>query len=384
MPLRDIYADPTIPKDAPSSRLVVVLPAYNEALSVAKVIRQIRDHLEFQGDVEIVVVDDGSSDDTAEVAAEASAIVIRHRRNEGLGVAIATGIEAALQIGADIIVTMDSDGQFKGEHVSEIIAPLLAGKAEMVIGSRYLRPEYVPHDIPRWKRLLSDMLCWLVTQVCWGQKLTDVTCGFRAYTRNAAIRLNFYTRFTYTVESIIDATAKGLVIKEVPVRCRGIREHGKSRITSRFVRYLREIALIVLRRVRDSRPLLFFFTLALFFIVVGSLAVLTVFLVWPWRPSRDSAIILTGMSISIVAIITAISFLADQVLTSLRYLHSVMRMQRVNQYQMTDIVSRLELYPGVDRRVFSFPQTNGKNGGPHHESVPRESTSTGGGLAELG
>lgn len=354
MPLRDLYADHCTPTDDPSSKLCVVLPAYNESLTVARVIRQIRDHVDFQGHIDIIVVDDGSTDNTSEVATEASAIVIRHRRNEGLGVAIATGMEAALQIGADIIVTMDSDGQFKGEHVSEIIAPILEDKAEMVIGSRYLRKDFIPPETPFWKKMMSDSLCWLVSKVVWGKKLTDVTCGFRAYTRSAAIRLNFLTRFTYTVESVIDAASKGIVIAEVPVRCRGVREHGASRITSRFLRYVREIFLIILRRMRDSRPMMFFFVLSLVFIWLGAISVLGVWLLWPWKPSRDAAVMLTGMGTSIFAIISSISFLADQVLTSSRYLHSLMRMTRITHYDVKDLKQSIMLSPGVDRRVISM------------------------------
>ncbi|MBY0586487.1 glycosyltransferase family 2 protein [bacterium] len=354
MPLRDLYADHQTPTNDPSSRLCVVLPAYNEALTVARVIRQIRDHVDFQGQIDIIVVDDGSTDNTSEVAAEASAIVIRHRRNEGLGVAIATGLEGALQIGADIIVTMDSDGQFKGEHVTEIIAPILDDQAEMVIGSRYLRADYIPEETPFIKKLMSDSLCWLVSQVVWGKKLTDVTCGFRAYTRSAAIRLNFLTRFTYTVESVIDAASKGIVIAEVPVRCRGVREHGTSRITTRFLRYVREIFLIILRRMRDSRPMMFFLVISLAFILIGTLSVLGVWLWWPWKPSRDAAVMLTGMSISIFAIISSISLLADQVLTSSRYLHSLMRMTRISHYDIKDMKESFPFSPGFERRVVSM------------------------------
>lgn len=375
MPLRDLYASPKVPTDEPSSRLVVVLPAYNEGMTVARVIRQIRDHLDFQGSVDVIVVDDGSTDNTSEEAESASAIVVRHRRNEGLGVAIATGMEAALQLGGDIIVTMDSDGQFRGEHVQDLIQPILAGQAEMVIGSRYLNPEFVPPETPRWKILLSNLLCWGVSKVIWGQQLTDVICGFRAYTRNAAIRLNFLTRYTYTVESVIDAASKGLVIAEVPVRCRGVREHGKSRITSKFFRYIREIGLIILRRMRDSRPLLFFFTLALIFIWIGGVSSLGVYLLWPWLPSRDSAIILTMMSVSILAIITGLSFLADQIVTSQRFLHSVMRIQREEQYDMSEIRQRLMLFPGSDRRLVA--QVSGLRSNKKNEVSLRNGDSNG-------
>lgn len=388
MPLRDLYADHHVPTNDPSSRMCVVLPAYNESLTVARVIRQIRDHVGFEGHIDIIVVDDGSTDNTSEVAAEASAIVIRHRRNEGLGVAIATGMEAALQLGADIIVTMDSDGQFKGEHVTELIAPILENKAEMVIGSRYLRPDYVPPETSWTKKLMSDILCWLVSHVVWGKKLTDVTCGFRAYTRSAAIRLNFLTRFTYTVESIIDAATKGIVIAEVPVRCRGVREHGQSRITARFLRYVREIFLIVLRRMRDSRPMMFFLVLSLVSIVFGAVSVLAIWLYWPWKPSKDAAVILTGMSISIFAIITSISFLADQVLTTSRYLHSLMRMTRISHYDIKDLKNSLVSSAGVERRVISMGierngshsvgSKNGTNGktGEHHDFNREKPTET--------
>lgn len=360
MPLRDFYADVGPPVTRPGARLVVVLPAYNEGATVATVIRQIRDHLSFDGKVEIIVVDDGSSDNTSEVAAKASARVIRHRRNEGLGVAIATGVEAAVRDGADIIVTMDSDGQFRGEHVSELIAPILANQAEMVIGSRYLREDFIPPETPRWKMLLSNVLCWIVSKVIWGRRLTDVTCGFRAYSRSAAIRLNFLTRFTYTVESVIDASAKGLMIAEVPVRCRGEREHGKSRITSNFLKYCREIGLIILRRMRDSRPLMFYFVLAMFFIFIGVLVTGTVGVFWPANApmTRANAVLMTFLSVVILAFMTSVSFLADQVLTALRYLHTVMRMTRVNQYDMDEVKRALRIARS-DRGVFESVHWNG-------------------------
>lgn len=372
MPLRDLYAEVGPAHRRPGTHLVVVLPAYNEGATVAKVIRQIRDHLDFDGKVEVVVVDDGSTDDTAQAAQAASAKVVRHRRNEGLGVAVATGVEAAVRDGADIVVTMDSDGQFRGEHVRELIAPILAGQAEMVIGSRYLRPDFVPPETPWWKIAMSNALCRIVSHVIWGKRLTDVTCGFRAYSRSAAIRLNFLTRFTYTVESVIDAAAKGLAIAEVPVRCRGVREHGKSRMTTNFIRYLREIGLIVLRRMRDSRPLLFFFSLAVFFILIAVFLTGLVGVLWPDHGhfmKRENAILMTFLSVTIVAFMTSVSFLADQILTVLRYLHTVMRMARVNQYDMDEV--KRSLHVGVVP-VPRYEPVAANGNGVHGEPADRE------------
>lgn len=357
-PLRDIYGGSEVETDPVERRIIVVMPAFNESATISHVIAKVRETLADFRNVEILVVDDGSTDATEQFAHQSGATVIKHRWNEGLGVAIATGIDAALRLGADIIVTMDADGQFNVDDLPELLRPILNDQAEMVVGSRYARTDYIPKDISNTKIFLSKTLAWIVSRVLWGKKLTDVTCGFRAYTRNAAIRLNFFSRFTYTVESIVDAVQKGISLTQVPVRARGVREHGKSRLTSNFPRYTFGIFLILTRRMRDSRPLIFYGVYALVLLSLGFLTMGAIARLWPHEPTRNIALLITGISIVNLTIIANAALLADQLLSTTRILNSIVRMDRVLYYEA----------PAARRRR-PAPSQNGSIGSDTAEEV---------------
>jgi glycosyltransferase involved in cell wall biosynthesis len=378
-PLRELYGGRFQPSAAHPIKLVVVLPAFNEEKSVAQAIRQIQESLTQFPTMEIIVVNDGSSDETSARALAAGARVIDHRTNEGLGVAIATGVDAAIRCGADIIVTMDSDGQFKGSDVPELIALLIDGRADIVIGSRYLRKDYIPEGTPPSKLFASKVLNVIVSQIVWGKKLTDVTCGFRAYTRDAAIRLSFLSRFTYTVESIIDAYYKGLCLTEVPVRVRRVREHGKSKMTANFPLYTFGIFLILLRRMRDIRPLMFFALYTIFFFIAGVGIVAGVAAFWPDAATRSSATTVTGVAVVLAALLSGMGLLADQMLTTTRFIHAIVRMQRIQTYNNPELfgpIHQPENYLGVrpqprygTRDSEDYARQTGDENGRHAESL---------------
>ena len=243
----------------PSSErlLVVILPALNEEKSVGRVVEAIPRALPGIERVEAVVVDDGSTDGTAEAARRAGAHVVSHGGRRGVGAAFATGIETALRMGADYIVNMDADAQFDPADIPALLAPLLEGRADFATCTRFARRDLVP-DMPRVKKWGNRMMCRIVNWIIWGGSFTDVSCGFRAYTRETALRLNLFGQFTYTQETFIDLAAKGLRMVEVPLRVRGVREHGKSRVASNLWRYGTNALLIILRSMRDIRPLKFF------------------------------------------------------------------------------------------------------------------------------
>lgn len=331
-PLRELYGGMFLRDPGVNPRLAVVLPALNEEATVADAVKQISEALADYNLIDIIVVDDGSVDETCARAERAGARVISHRGNEGLGVALATGVDVAIRLDADIIVTMDADGQFSGRDVPDLIRLLIEGKADIVVGSRYLRPDYVPAGTSWAKRTASALMAWMVSQIAWGKKLTDVTCGFRAYTRDAAIRLSFLSRFTYTVESIIDAYYKGLHLTEVPIRVRGRREHGKSRMTANFPLYAFGLFVILMRRMRDVRPLMFFSLFALFWVFFGGVAVGGVAWLWPVAESRGAATAFVGIEVMILAVLLAVALVADQIHTITRYVHSIVRMQRIQYY----------------------------------------------------
>ena len=260
-------------------KLAVIIPALNEQATLAEVIDRIPKRMEGVDDVAIIVVDDGSTDATADVARQAGADVATHRYNRGVGAAFRTGIDTALAADADLIVNMDADAQFDPTDIPALIEPILAGRAEMTSCSRFAHPQYVP-EMPAVKIWGNRMMCRLISKICWGVRYTDVSCGFRAYTRRTAMRLTLFGEFTYTQETFIDLIAKGVPIEEVPLRVQGQRSIGASRVASNLVRYAGRSAAIILRAARDVRPLAFFGSAGVVFLIAGTLCGLTVFGWW--------------------------------------------------------------------------------------------------------
>lgn len=237
-------------------KLVIQMPALNEEASIAQVLRSLPSTLPGIDEIVRLVVDDGSTDRTAELARAEGAVVVSHPRNLGVGMAFRTGIAKATELGADIVVTIDSDGQFNVNDIPVLLAPILAGEADFVTASRFLDPALVP-EMPAAKRWGNDVIArWLsaITK----QTYRDVSCGFRAYSRNAFLRLNLLGSFTYTHEVFLTLAFADVPIKEIPVVVRGVREHGKSRVASNLFRYAHRTASIILKTYRDYRPLHFF------------------------------------------------------------------------------------------------------------------------------
>jgi glycosyltransferase involved in cell wall biosynthesis len=229
-----------------------MLPALNEAATVKDVIGRIPREIAGVTSIRILVVDDGSTDDTAKLAREAGADVVSHTKNRGVGAAIQTGISEAIRRGVDFAVNMDSDGQFDPSHIERLLVPVLQGRADMATASRFLDPALSP-VMPAVKRLGNRGMSWLVSALT-GGKYADVSCGFRAYSREAMLRLTLSGNFTYTQESFLVLAAKGLRIVEVAMPVRGVREHGKSRVASNLFRYAIRTSGILFASVRDYRP----------------------------------------------------------------------------------------------------------------------------------
>jgi glycosyltransferase involved in cell wall biosynthesis len=247
--------------------LLVGIPAFNEAASIADVVGRIPRDLPGVARLTIAVVDDGSTDDTGRLAAGAGATVLRHRQNSGVGVAFHTMIQHALAIRADVLVTLDGDGQFDPADIAQLLAPIRAGDALVATASRFLDPRKVP-AMPAVKRWGNRRVAGLVNRLT-GQRYADVSCGFRAYAREALLRLTVYHSFTYTHETFLDLAAKRIPIVEVPLVVRGVREHGQSKIASSVLRYGWRTAAIMLYTYRDQRPLRLCGWIALPFVLAG-------------------------------------------------------------------------------------------------------------------
>lgn len=194
--------------------VLIQIPAYNEAESIVSAIQDIPHSIPGVGKIIIQVIDDGSRDNTAEVAlANGADYVVRHTTNLGLSRAFMSGINHALQLGADIIVNTDADNQYPGRQIPDLVAPIINRKADIVIGDR--QPGKNEH-FPVHKRILQVIGSWFVSFLS-GSKVNDAASGFRAYSRHAALRLQVFNEFSYTLETIIQSNREHIRIEYVPI-----------------------------------------------------------------------------------------------------------------------------------------------------------------------
>jgi len=255
-------------------KLAIIIFALNEEESVGGVLGRIPVVIEGIDETDVIVVDDGSTDGTRALALARGAHVVSHAKNRGLGAAFATGIDAALRAGADIVVSLDGDGQHPPEAIPLLIAPLLAGEADFATATRFSDPALLPR-MPVLNRL-GNWLVARITGLACGRPFTDASCGFRAYSRDAALRINIFGGHTYTQESLLDLARKGVAMTEVPVAIRGVREHGRSRVAHSLVHYGLRALTILVRAVRDRLPFPFFGAIGAVLAFIGAAAEMTV------------------------------------------------------------------------------------------------------------
>ncbi|HET9316459.1 MAG TPA: glycosyltransferase family 2 protein [Vicinamibacteria bacterium] len=245
-------------------KLIVQIPCLNEEASLPETLRAIPRSIPGVDRVEVLVVDDGSTDRTIEVArAHGVEHVVRFTRRKGLASAFMAGLDASLKLGADVIVNTDADNQYPGHEIPRLLAPILAGQADMVVGDRGVAE--LRHFSPT-KRLLQRLGSWVVRKVS-GTSIGDATSGFRAFTREAALRINIVSEFTYTLESIIQAGKKKLAIAHLPIEAR---ETRPSRLFASTWEYLKRSAATILRIYAMYEPFRVFVVLGSLLLLAGS------------------------------------------------------------------------------------------------------------------
>lgn len=234
-------------------KVVIQIPCFNEEQTLPATVGDLPRHLDGVDAIEYLVVDDGSSDRTAEVARELGVHhVVRFTNNKGLARAFMAGIDYALTVGADVIVNTDADNQYVGKDIELLVRPIIEGRADMVIGDR--QPETIAHFSPV-KRRLQRWGSWVVRQLS-GTEVPDTTSGFRAYSREAALRMNVVSDFTYTLETIIQAGKQSVAIDHVPVRTNPMLR--KSRLYRSVTSYVKRSAATILRVYTMYEPLKMF------------------------------------------------------------------------------------------------------------------------------
>lgn len=313
--------------------LIVLIPALNEEPTIADVVSRVPRTIDGVSRVEVIVLDDGSTDATRELALGAGAQVISNPRNLGLGTTFRNGISAALARGADFVVNLDGDGQFRPEDIPILLAPILTQGFGFVTCTRFGKREYLPR-MPLLKLWGNRWMCRLINGIV-GLHFTDVSCGFRAYSRETALKMTLFGTFTYTQESFVDLAAKGVAMTEVPLKVRGVREFGESRMASNLWRYGTRTLPIILRAMRDVRPLGFFGSLSLLITLLGAANIAFVGSWWlqtgftsPWKSLIvvGTGLILLGVLIGVVAL------LADQLGRSRRVLDETLLLTRKAYY----------------------------------------------------
>jgi glycosyltransferase involved in cell wall biosynthesis len=279
-------------------KLVIQIPAFNEEATIGKVLAALPRSLPGFSSVEVLVVDDGSTDQTEELARAAGGRVLRLTTNRGLAEAFSAGLKESLALGADVIVNIDADLQYEPADIPALVAPILDGRADFVIGDR--GPGELEH-FSRSKRLLQRVGSWIVRQVV-GLDVSDAVCGFRALSREAARRMNVFSRLTYTVETLIQAAYKGMRVVSVPVRAHP--PVRASRLFNSTAKYVLLQGANVLRITLLYKPLKIFSIAAALF-VAGGIALGARFLVYHFFGSSPAGHV---QSLILAAVLIVIGF----------------------------------------------------------------------------
>src|SRR5947208_6389208 len=314
-------------------KLIIQIPCFNEAQQLPQTLADLPREVEGFDSVEWLVVDDGSSDETVQVArAHGVDHLVRLTNNKGLATGFQAGIDTALKLGADVIVNTDADNQYYGPDVARLVRPIVEGRADMVIGDREVGD--VAHFSPL-KKTLQRLGSWVVRQAS-STSVPDTTSGFRAYNREAAIQMLVVSKFTYTLETIIQAGKLLVAIDHVPIRTNP--KTREPRLFPSAGAYVRRNALSIFRIYAQYEPLRVFWSLSVL-IGLGAIGVGVRFTV--------AYIAGNGKGHVQLLILGAVLFIAAVVLWALGVIGDLLAAQRVMTQKTFERVRRLEPELGV-------------------------------------
>ena len=292
------------------TKLIIQIPCLNEAETLPATIAALPRRIAGIDTIEVLVIDDGSTDGTAQVARQWGVRhVVRHRRNRGLAAAFRSGIQHALAAGADIIVNTDGDGQYEGADIAALVQPILAGEADIVVGDRGVAANR--HFSPL-KRALQRLGSAAVQSLA-GANVPDAVSGFRAFTREAAQRINITTEFSYTTDMLIQAGRKRLAIASVPVRTHAAAR--PSRLFSSIPRFVLQTGITMMRAFTAHKPLRAFVATGALIAAVGALPIMR--FLWFWANGDGGghvqSLVLGGALLVLGVLVAMLGMLADLV-----------------------------------------------------------------------
>jgi glycosyltransferase involved in cell wall biosynthesis len=295
-------------------KLIIQIPVLNERDTISQVLADLPRQIDGIDEIDVLIVDDGCTDDTVTVAlAQGARYVVRHTSNKGLATAYQSGIDAALQLGADIIVNTDGDHQYPGSEIPHLVAPILEGKADIVIGDRQVRT--IKHFSPLKRglqRLGSTIVRWASDT-----DVPDTVSGFRALSREAALRTFVTTDFSYTIENLIQAGKRRLTIVTVPVRINQV--HRPSKLHRGNWHFIKRQAATIVRSYATYEPLKTFSYIAIGFLSVGLLFIGRAAYVFIARRfdllegSNLQSLVVGGLLVLMAMVTFLIGLLADRV-----------------------------------------------------------------------
>ena len=328
-------------------KLIVQIPCYNEEATLAQTVADIPRQVEGIDNVEILVIDDGSTDRTLEIARAAGVDhVIRNSANQGLARAFREGLDASLKLGADIIVNTDGDNQYAGRDIPKLVRPILDGRADLVIGDR--QTASIPHFSP-----LKKFFQWLgsniVRRLSGGLDVPDAVSAFRAITRDAAFSINIISSFSYTIEMLIQAGKKRLAVTSVPIHTNEVTR--ESRLFTGVPSFILKSGTTVLRMFTMYKPLQVFSIIGLLLMLIGLVPVVR-FLVFYFSgegAGHIQSLVIGGAFIVIGFITFVIALLADLINFNRRLLEITLEKTRRMELMLEQ---RKDAQAGTQRRGF--------------------------------
>lgn len=306
-------------------KLIVQIPCYNEQDTIAETIADIPRDIPGVDQVEVLVIDDGSTDQTAGLAREAGAdYIVSNMTNLGLARTFSVGINFCLQAGADIIVNTDGDHQYRGSDIQHVITPVLENRADIVIGDR--QPSTTPH-FSRLKRLLQYLGSKVVKRLS-GLDIPDPVSGLRAISREAALRLNIISSFSYTTEMVIQAGKRHMVVVSVPVTTNNVAR--ASRLAPNIARFVLNSLVTMLRMYAMYQPLRMFFYISGSLLLIGIIPIIRYLLYYlaGQGAGHVQSLILGGVFLIIGAAAFLIGLLADLISFNRQLLELVLEKTR--------------------------------------------------------